>query len=67
MPSEKPPLGLSSMVGLCGNCQHSRVLESDKGSAFMLCQLSQTDHSFPKYPRLPVLICQGFTARIPGG
>jgi hypothetical protein len=64
MPSGKPP-SLPLGVGLCGNCRHCRLLESDKGSTFLLCQLSQTDDSFPKYPRLPVFICRGFAEKIP--
>jgi hypothetical protein len=27
---------------------------------FFLCRLSATDPRFPKYPRLPVLRCDGF-------
>ncbi|HTP69181.1 MAG TPA: hypothetical protein VMJ35_09795 [Dongiaceae bacterium] len=46
-------------LGLCADCTHARVIESAKGSHFLLCQLSQTDPSFPKYPRLPVLRCSG--------
>lgn len=36
-----------------------RVIESDRGSKFYMCQLSATDSRFPKYPRLPVLQCSG--------
>jgi len=46
--------------GLCADCLHSRVIDSSKGSQFLLCQLSQSDPSFPKYPRLPVLACPGY-------
>jgi hypothetical protein len=49
--------------GLCGDCIHARVITSDKGSVFILCQLSFTDASFPKYPRLPVLTCRGYVAK----
>jgi hypothetical protein len=28
---------------------------------FLLCQLGFSDARFPKYPRLPVLSCEGFT------
>jgi hypothetical protein len=31
-----------------------------------MCELSLTDHSFPRYPRLPVLECRGYEiARLP--
>jgi hypothetical protein len=47
-------------AGLCANCVHSRRLESARGSVFILCNLSHTDSRFPKYPRLPVLACDGY-------
>ena len=48
-------------IGLCAHCQHSRKIQSDRGSVFFLCKLSESDSSFPKYPRLPVLSCRGYT------
>jgi hypothetical protein len=53
-------------VGLCATCVHSRRIESARGSVFVLCQLSATDPSFPKYPRLPVLSCAGHVMAAPG-
>ncbi len=47
-------------AGLCADCLHSRRIESTHKSVFMLCNLSQTDPRFPKYPRLPVLSCDGY-------
>lgn len=35
-------------------------MESDRGSVFLLCELSWTDARFPKYPHLPVLACDGY-------
>lgn len=49
-------------VGLCVNCRFVRIMESDRGSKFYTCQLSATDPRFPKYPRLPVLQCIGYTS-----
>jgi len=54
-PDEK----LGEALGLCSNCIHARTIASSKGSRFLLCQLSQSDPTFPKYPRLPVLRCSG--------
>ena len=48
-------------VGLCGACTHARRITSDRGSTFYQCGLSATDPDFPKYPRLPVLQCRGYT------
>jgi hypothetical protein len=47
-------------IGLCETCRHARVIRSDRGSVFYLCQLSFTDPSFSKYPRLPVMECGGY-------
>jgi hypothetical protein len=46
--------------GLCADCLHSRRIQSDRGSEFLLCQLSFTDQRFAKYPQLPVLSCSGY-------
>ena len=50
----------SQAAGLCATCVHVRRIVSDRGSVFYLCELSKTDPSFPKYPRLPVLACAGY-------
>jgi hypothetical protein len=47
-------------AGLCADCQHARRIESDRGSVFVMCELSFTDSRFPKYPQLPVLACGGY-------
>jgi hypothetical protein len=50
----------ANFIGLCASCLHARPVESAKGLQFLLCQLSQSDPRFPKYPRLPVLHCSGY-------
>ena len=50
-------------VGLCATCTRMRVMRSDRGSVFYLCELSKIDQRFPKYPRLPVLSCLGYEKR----
>jgi hypothetical protein len=47
-------------AGLCADCANAQRIESSRGSAFLLCQLSRTDPRFLKYPRLPVLSCSGY-------
>ena len=47
-------------VGLCRTCKHVRVINSARGSTFYLCQLSETDSRFVKYPALPVVRCAGY-------
>ncbi len=53
---------VSQSVGLCADCAHAQIVRSDRGSVFYLCTLSATDARFPKYPRLPVISCEGYTA-----
>jgi hypothetical protein len=53
--------GLCDPIGLCATCGHVRVMQSSHGSTFYLCQKSETDRRFAKYPRLPVLRCAGYT------
>jgi len=50
-------------AGLCSDCRHARTILSDRGSAFVMCQLSASDPAFPKYPRLPVLSCTGYSRK----
>ncbi len=40
-----------------------REIRNDRGSVFLMCLLSKTDPRFPKYPRLPVLRCEGYSKR----
>jgi hypothetical protein len=55
MPDNFPP-----NAGLCTDCEHSRIIETARGSRFYLCRLSDTDPRFPRYPPLPVLRCEGY-------
>ena len=48
-------------AGLCESCANVRVVDTRKGSRFFMCQLSDVDPRFPKYPRTPVLRCIGYT------
>jgi hypothetical protein len=64
MPPATHPDDETVPTGLCADCVHSRRIESARGSAFILCNLSQTDSRFPKYPRLPVLSCDGYKKRL---
>lgn len=47
-------------VGLCAACRHVKVIQSAKGSFFLMCERAKTDSRFNKYPVLPVLRCPGF-------
>lgn len=48
---------------LCEICALMREVITPKGSRFLLCQLSQSDPAFPKYPRQPVVRCEGYQSR----
>jgi hypothetical protein len=48
---------------LCFDCVNAQRIQSDRGSTFYRCKLSDTEPSFPKYPRLPVLNCTGFSRK----
>ena len=50
------------MRSLCARCQHVRVIVSGKGSRFLLCQKSQHDERYAKYPPQPVVRCAGYQA-----
>jgi uncharacterized protein len=54
--------------GICENCVHARAVTSDRGSVFLLCELSFSDRRFQKYPKLPMRSCSGHrekTAKAP--
>lgn len=59
-PVQRDPWGLSDPIGLCAACRHVKVIENRRGSRFHLCMLSEVDARYPKYPRLPVLKCEGY-------
>ena len=54
-------------AGLCADCIHARSVKSDRSSAFLLCELSACDPKFPKYPRIPVLSCEGYKKKDSSG
>ena len=49
------------LQSLCTTCVHVRIIVSGKGSRFLLCQLSQQDGAYLKYPPQPVIRCTGYT------
>jgi hypothetical protein len=48
---------------LCETCRHVRVVTTPKRSRFLLCQLSQRNDEYPKYPPQPVVMCDGYEPR----
>ncbi len=58
-----PPTG----PGLCASCTYARVIVSRKGSRFHLCERSREEPAYPRYPRLPMLRCNGYDPRRSSG
>ncbi|HUO72094.1 MAG TPA: hypothetical protein VMU39_15100 [Solirubrobacteraceae bacterium] len=57
---EQPP------AGLCAACRHQRLVRTTRGSVFSLCERAKDEpERFPKYPRLPVLRCDGYGPAAP--
>ena len=53
-----------SAIGLCEHCRHMQLIANNRGNQFYLCQRSNDDASFVKYPRLPVVSCRGYEQSI---
>jgi len=47
-------------VSLCETCFYRREIVSGTGSRFLLCEKSQMDRRFQKYPSQPVVRCKGY-------
>jgi len=55
-------------VGLCAQCAWCHRINTAHGSTFFLCRRAETDPAFTRYPRLPVVRCDGFVpAGVPKG
>ena len=55
----KPPQA-DPAAGLCATCRQAEVIASDRGSRFLRCLKSRADPRFARYPRLPMLRCDGY-------
>ena len=47
---------------LCQTCLNKRDVRTAT-SRFILCELSFANHDYPKYPRQPVVQCEGYRPR----
>ena len=54
-----PPPELGNRVGLCLHCRHARLVRSRTDQDYYRCGRSDQDARYPKYPRLPVMSCEG--------
>jgi propionyl-CoA synthetase len=46
--------------GLCGDCRHALVKETNRGTVYLRCGRAAWDDRLVRYPRLPVANCPGF-------
>ena len=63
VPDEPVPPGPTDvrvMAGLCGGCAHAIVRPTRRGTVYLRCALAAVDDRFAKYPRLPVVRCDGY-------
>jgi hypothetical protein len=50
-------------AGLCDACRHQKVIRNTRGSSFSMCLRAKSEpERFPRYPRLPVVRCEGYEA-----
>ena len=50
-------------VGLCLGCRHARLVSARMNNHYYRCDRAAVDPSYPKYPRLPMLQCDGHERR----
>ena len=51
--------------GLCGECRHALVKETNRGTAYLRCERASWDDRLTRYPTLPVTDCVGFESSPP--
>jgi hypothetical protein len=59
-PLDAALLKLGADPGLCAACQHAKLNETRRGTAYLRCTRAAWDTRLPRYPRLPVAQCVGF-------
>ena len=52
-------------MGLCHDCANAQGVSSTRGGTFILCRLSSTDPSYPKYRVSPFSSATGLERRTP--
>ena len=53
-------MSVPQIASLCETGIWVRMIRSDKGSEFLRCGYAAEDARYPKYPRLPVLVCGAY-------
>jgi hypothetical protein len=47
-------------AGLCGSCRNAVLRTAHRGPVYLRCALAGIDARYSKYPRLPVIKCDGY-------
>lgn len=53
------PRGDVGRFGLCDSCVNAKLIRNTRGSVFLMCELSNVDEHYPKYPPVPIIACEG--------
>lgn len=51
---------LRQNAGLCGSCRQAVLRPTRRDTVYLRCGLAATDARYAKYPRLPVVTCDGY-------
>ena len=61
--SDEAWLRLGVAPGLCRACEHAKLNQTRRGTAYLRCTRAEWDAALVRYPRLPVTECTGFERR----
>jgi hypothetical protein len=50
-------------LGRCADCRFGRRVRTARGAEFLMCRRSEGDPRYARYPRLPVIRCEGHDPR----
>lgn len=51
-------------AGYCLSCVYARVVPAKADVVYYFCERSVGDRRYARYPRLPVLTCDGYASRV---
>ncbi len=60
MADSEPESQLAVLVGLCAQCRWAARVPTDKARCYWRCRRSEVDTRYPRYPRLPMVVCAGY-------
>ena len=55
---------LGAAPGLCASCVHAKLNATNRGTAYLRCTRAAWDSRLTRYPRLPVLECEGYEREV---